>query len=130
MLDAAPRTREPRDIAEAVRRIIVPRQFICDRIAQLRPLMLAPTFDAELARMWSPEGGLAPDPQSALALRSEVERFSCDPAFAPHALAVSATLRPLIAEFFERVGPRIAVYAFGEIPPSVRLEPAAVIGDA
>jgi flagellar biosynthesis component FlhA len=77
--------------------------------------------------MWSAEGGLAPDPQSALHLRGTVDRFIADGAFAPHALVVSAPLRPLLAEFFERVGPRIDVFAFGEIPAGVALEPAGVV---
>ncbi len=58
------------------------------------------------------------------------KRFIADPSFAPHAVVVTAPLRPLLAEFFERVGPRIDVYAFGEIPPGVDLEPAAVLDAA
>jgi hypothetical protein len=40
---------------------------------------------------------------------------------------VTAALRPLLAEFLERVGPAIDVYAFGEIPSSVALDPAGVL---
>jgi flagellar biosynthesis protein FlhA len=127
MLDAAPHSREPRDLAEAVRRTIVPQQFRRDAVTRLRPLILAPAFDAELARMWSSETGLAPDPQTARVLRERVVRFVADPAFAPHAIVVGAALRPLLAEFFERLGPRIDVYAFSEIPPATELEPAAVL---
>ena len=127
MLDAAPHAREPRELAEAVRRIIVPQQFRRDGIARIRPLILAPAFDAELARMWSSETGLAPDPQTARHVRETVERFIADTSFAPHAIVVTAALRPLLAEFFERVGPRIDVYAFSEIPPGTALEPAIVI---
>jgi flagellar biosynthesis component FlhA len=77
--------------------------------------------------MWSPEHGLAPDPQTALHVRSGVERFVAEGPFAPHALVVSAALRPLLAEFIERVGPHVDVYAFGEIPATVALEPAGVL---
>jgi flagellar biosynthesis protein FlhA len=127
MLDVAPHTREPRDLAEAVRRIIVPQQLRRDAVTRIRPLILAPEFDAELARMWSADTGLAPDPQTARHVRERATRFLADPAFAPHAFVVSAGLRPLLAEFFERVGPRMEVYAFGEIPPDVDLEPAGVL---
>jgi flagellar biosynthesis protein FlhA len=127
MVDAAPHAREPRDLAEAVRRVLVPQQFRRDGIARVRPLILAPEFDAELVRMWSGEGGLAPDPRTAQHVRRSVEGFLADPAFAPHAVVVTAGLRPLLAEFFERVGPRVDVYAFGEIPPGVDLEPAGVL---
>jgi flagellar biosynthesis protein FlhA len=127
MLDAAPQSREPRELAEAVRRIVVPLQFRRDGVARIRPLILAPAFDAELARMWSSETGLAPDPQSARFVRERVAQYLADPSCAPHALVVSAALRPLLAEFLERVGPRIDVYAFGEIPPETELDPSAVV---
>jgi flagellar biosynthesis protein FlhA len=127
MLDAAPHAREPRDLAEAVRRAVVPQQFRRDGVVRMRPLILAPAFDAELARMWSSETGLAPDPQTARRLRERVAAFVDDPAYAPHAIVVTAALRPMLADFFERVGPRIDVYAFGEIPAGVDLEPAAVL---
>jgi flagellar biosynthesis component FlhA len=127
MLDAAPHAREPRDLAEAVRRAVVPQQFRRDGVVRMRPLILAPAFDAELARMWSSETGLAPDPQTARRLRERVAAFVADPAYAPHAIVVTGALRPLLADFFERVGPRIDVYAFGEIPAGVDLEPAAVL---
>lgn len=127
MLDAAPHAREPRELAEAVRRIIVPQQFRRDAVSRMRPLILAPEFDAELARMWNSETGLAPDPQTARRVREGVEQFLADPSFAPHAVVVTGSLRPLLAEFFERVGPRVEVYAFGEIPPGVELEPAGVL---
>jgi flagellar biosynthesis protein FlhA len=126
MLDAAPHAREPRDIAEAARRVIVPQHFRRENVARLRPLLLAPELDAELARMWSSEG-LAPDPATALHLRSAVERFVADPAFAPHAIVATAALRPMLADFFERVGPHVPVYAFAELPASVTLEPAGIV---
>ena len=127
MLDAAASLREPRELAEAVRRAIVPQQFRRDGVSGLQPLILAPAFDAELARMWTADGGLAPDPQTALHLRAQVSAFVADGRYAPHALVVTAALRPLLAEFLERVGPPVDVYAFGEIPPSVTLEPVAVL---
>jgi flagellar biosynthesis protein FlhA len=127
MVDAVPHAREPRDLAEAARRAIVPQQFRRDNVARIRPLILAPAFDAELARMWSSETGLAPDPATARHVRESVERFIADPSFAPHAVVVTAPLRPLLAEFFDRVGPRIGVYAFGEIPAGTDLEPALVL---
>jgi flagellar biosynthesis protein FlhA len=126
MVDAAPHARDPRDIAEAARRVIVPQHFRRENITRIRPLMIAPAFDAELCRMWGSEG-LAPDPATALHLRASVERFTADPSFAPHAVVTTAALRPLLADFFERIGPRIEVYAFGEIPASVAVEPAALL---
>ena len=50
-----------------------------------------------------------------------------DGAYAPHALVVTAPLRPLLAEFLDRTVPGLAVYAYGELPPELSLAPAAVI---
>jgi flagellar biosynthesis protein FlhA len=127
MLDAAPHARDARDLAEAARRVIVPQHLRRENVSVLRPLMIAPELDAELTRMWGADG-LAPDPATALHLRTSVERFVSDAAAAPHALVTTATLRPMLAEFFERVGPRVDVYAFAEIPAGVRVEPAGVVG--
>ena len=127
--DAAAATRDPRELAEATRRIVVPAQLRRDGTRRLRPLILAPAFEAELARMWSADGGLAPDPQTAIAVREVVARHLADDALAPHAIVVTAPLRPLLAEFLERTAPGVAVYAYAELPPEVELAPAAVLDD-
>jgi flagellar biosynthesis protein FlhA len=127
LVDAAATTRDPRDLAEAARRMIVPQQLRRDGIARLRPLILAPAFEAELARMWSADGSLAPDPATAIHVRENVARYAADDACAPHAIVVTAPLRPLLAEFLERTAPGVAVYAFAELPPELALEPVAVL---
>jgi flagellar biosynthesis protein FlhA len=127
LVDAAAVTRDPRDLAEAARRAIVPQQLRRDGTACLRPLIFAPAFEAELARMWSPDGGLAPDPGTAIHVRETIARYAADDACAPHALVVTAPLRVLLAEFLERTAPGVAVYAFGELPPEIQLEPAGVV---
>jgi len=127
LVDAAATTRDPRDLAEAARRAIVPQQLRRDGIRRLRPLILEPAFEAELARMWSADGGLAPDPNTAIHVRETVARYAADDACAPHAIVVTAPLRPLLAEFLERTAPGVAVYAFAELPPELGLEPAGVV---
>ncbi len=127
LVDAAATTRDPRDLAEAVRRAIVPQQLRRDGGRRLRPLILEPAFEAELARMWSPDGGLAPDPATAIHVRETIAHYAADDACAPHALVVTAPLRPLLAEFLERTAPAVAVYAFAELPPELALEPAGVV---
>ena len=127
LVDAAATTRDPRELAEAARRAIVPQQLRRDGTRSMRPLIFAPAFEAELARMWSPEGGLAPDPATAVHVRETVARYAADDACAPHAVVVTAPLRPLLAEFLERTIPGVAVYAFAELPPEIQLEPAGVL---
>jgi flagellar biosynthesis protein FlhA len=126
LVDAAATSRDPRELAEAARRAIVPQQLRRDGVRRLRPLIFAPAFEAELARMWSPDGGLAPDPNTAIHVRETIARYAADEAFAPHAIVVTAPLRPLLAEFLERTLPGVAVYAFSEIASEIALEPVTV----
>jgi flagellar biosynthesis protein FlhA len=128
LVDAAAATRDPRELAEAARRAIVPQQLRRDAVARLRPLIFAPEFEAELARMWSSDGGLAPDPATALHVRETIARYAADPANAPPAVVVTAPLRPLLAEFLERSAPGTAIYAYAELPPEIALEPAGIVG--
>ena len=128
LVDAAATTRDPRDLAEAARRVVVPQQLRRDGVVRLRPLIFAPEFEAELARMWSSDGGLAPDPATALHVRETIARYAAEPANGPPAVVVTAPLRPLLAEFLERSAPGVPVYAYAELPPEVALEPAGIAG--
>jgi flagellar biosynthesis protein FlhA len=125
--DASATTRDPRELAEAVRRIAVPQQMRRDGTAALHPLIVAPELEEELARMWSPEAGLAPDPRTALHVRETIARYRADVTRAPHAVVVTAPLRPLLAEFVDRTIRGVAVYAYAELPPELDLQPAGVI---
>ncbi|BDE07564.1 flagellar biosynthesis protein FlhA [Vulcanimicrobium alpinum] len=128
--DAAAGSREPRELAEAARRAIVPQQLRRDGVTGLKPLIVEPAFEAELARMWGPDGGLAPDPRTALHVRDAVARYVADATLAPHALVVTGGLRPLLAEFLDRMSARLAVYSYAELPPELALEPSSVLSAA
>jgi flagellar biosynthesis protein FlhA len=127
LIDAAATTRDPRELAETVRRVVVPQQLRRDGTERLRPLILAPQLESELARMWSADGGLAPDPRTAVHVREAIARYAAEPSYAPHAIVVTAPLRPLLAEFLERTASGVAVYAYAELPPELALEPVAVV---
>jgi len=127
LLDAAALSHDPRELAEAARRVLVPQQLRRDGVQRLRPLIVTPELETELAAMWAVDGGLAPDPRTALHVRETAARYVADGAYAPHALVVTAPLRPLIAEFLDRTAPGLAVYAYGELPPELVLAPAAII---
>jgi flagellar biosynthesis protein FlhA len=127
ILDAAVTSRDPRELTEVARRVVVPQQFRRDGIRRIRPLIFAPQFESELARMWSPSGGLAPDPATALHVRATIEAYVKQPVPGPHAIVATAALRPVLAEFFEQTALRIDVFAYTEIPADVALEPAGII---
>jgi flagellar biosynthesis protein FlhA len=128
MLDAAATTRDARELAEAARRSIVPQQFRREGVRTIAPLIFDPVFEAELARMWSPVGGLAPDPATALHVRGRVADYLAQPLDVPHTIVCTAVLRPMLSDFFEKTGLSIAVYAYNELPAHMELRAAGVIG--
>jgi flagellar biosynthesis protein FlhA len=130
LADAAVTSRDPRELAEAVRRAIVPQQLRREGTRSLRPLILAPRLESDLARTWTADGGLAPDPRTALHVRESIARYAKDPECAPHAVVVTAPLRPLLAEFLERTASGVAVYSYAELPPEIALQPVALIEEA
>ncbi len=127
ILDAAAGSRDPRELAEAARRVVVPQQFRRDGIHRIRPLIFAPQFESELVRMWSPAGGLAPDPVTTMHVRTRIAGYLEEPVPGPHAIVATAALRPMLAEFFEQTGFHIDVFAYTEIPTDIVLEPAGII---
>jgi len=127
LADASATSRDARELAEAVRRVLVPQQMRRDGVGALRPLLVAPPFEAELVSMWTPDGGLAPDPRTASHVREAVARYAADSRCAPHAIVVTAPLRPLLAEFVMRTVGAVAVFAYAELPHDVELTPAGVL---
>ena len=129
MIDAAPTTRDARELAEAARRAIVPQQFRREGIRTIEPLIFDPAFEAELARMWSPTGGLAPDPASAAHVRASVNAYLAQPLAGAHAVVSTGALRPVLADFFDKTGLRVNVFAYTELPPTIELRAAGIIAE-
>jgi flagellar biosynthesis protein FlhA len=127
ILDAASTSRDPRELCEAARRVVVPQQFRRDGIRRIRPVIFAPQFESELLRMWSAAGGLAPDPATALHVRARIEAYVNDPTIGPHAILVTAGLRPILTEFFDQSALRIDVFSYTELPSELVVEPAGII---
>ena len=71
MLDAAPATRDPRELTDAARRVLVPAQLRRRGVKTLRPLTLAPGLERRLLDTWS-SGTIAPEPEVALRLRDAI----------------------------------------------------------
>ncbi len=125
LVDAAATTREPRELAEIVRRRIVPGQLRRRNLEALEPLLLAPALEAEL-RGWLVDGTLAPEPEHALRLRELAAGYVARVPRERAALVCGAAVRAPLAELLQRFGLRLDVFAYGELPPELELRPAAV----
>ncbi|HEY0797724.1 MAG TPA: flagellar biosynthesis protein FlhA [Candidatus Baltobacteraceae bacterium] len=126
LVDAAPTTRDPRDLVTTVRRRIVPALLLRRNLAYLEPLIVAPDFESEL-QAWLADGSLVPDPQTALHVRLAIDEYANRFRGERAALVCSSPLRPALSEFVRRFGVRLDVYAYGELPPGLELRPAMVL---
>ncbi|HET7814496.1 MAG TPA: FHIPEP family type III secretion protein, partial [Candidatus Baltobacteraceae bacterium] len=120
MLDAAQSSREPLELAEAARKVLVPSALRRRPGEPLEPLLLDPQFERDLAS--------GPDPAAATALREQAESYASEVSPARAALVCTGSVRPMLAELLLRSGLRLSVFSYTEIPPEVRLLPRGVAG--
>jgi flagellar biosynthesis protein FlhA len=128
MIDASAVTRDPRELAEAARRVAVPSLIRRRGVDELEPMLFDPRFERRMAESFGADAA-AIDPQLALHVRDAAEAYANGLPPGRAALVCTAAVRPLIADFFQRSGLRLPVYSYAEIPPEVRLVPAAVLGE-
>jgi len=119
--------RDPRELAEAARRTLVPLALRRRGLRVLEPAILDPAFERELTRAWAEDG--APDPRAVRALRERLDEYlegrPADPA-----LVCGGSLRPLLAEFLGRSGLPLEVFGYAELPPDLQLQPALVLKES
>ena len=125
MLEAG--TRDPRELAETARRIIVPGLLRRREVPALEPAIFDAEFERRLIASWNGEGADAASPSTALALRERIERYAARVPRERAAVLCTAALRPLLADFLLRSGTRVGVYAYGELPGDLELAPAEIV---
>jgi flagellar biosynthesis protein FlhA len=119
--------RDPRELAEVARRVILPDLLRRRGIERLEPLLVDADEDRELVRRWSGFGGeLAPDPARAIELRDEVAAYAARIPRERAAVLCSTALRPLLADLLLRWGLHLDVLSYAELPPEVPLAPAGM----
>jgi flagellar biosynthesis protein FlhA len=128
MLEA--NTRDPRELAEAARRAIVPDLFRRRGVVALEPLIFEAEFERKLIAAWCVYGGEGLEPSTALALRARIESYAASMPRDRAGVICTAALRPVLADFLLRSGIRLCVYAYGELPNETTLAPAEVISEA
>lgn len=126
LVDASALTRDPRELAEAVRRKVVPGLLRRRALAALEPLIIEPAFEAEL-QAWLVDGTFAPHPETAAHVRAVAGTYATRVARERSALVCTATLRAALSDFLQRFGLRLDVYPYGELPPELELRPAMIL---
>ncbi len=127
MLEA--NTHDPRELAEAVRRAIVPDLLRRRGVAHLEPIIFDTDFEERLVAAWCRYGNEGLDPATALALRGRIEKYAAAMPRDRAAVICTAALRPALADFLLRSEIRVSVYAYGELPNELTLAPAEVISE-
>jgi flagellar biosynthesis protein FlhA len=118
IIDASAQTRDPRDLAEAARRVIVPQLLKRRGSAVLEPLIVGAEVELRTE-----------DPALAVEIRRRVEDYLAQIPRERAALVCGSALRPLLSDFLLRSGILVDVFAYGELPPEVQLLPAGVLND-
>ena len=124
MIDASG-GREPRELAEAMRRRIVPLELRRrNRVPHV--LVAAPDLEEMLLRYDDPELGVAPDPGFALELRAALVAHATRFAHAG-AIVTGSRARPLLGELVVRWGIELEVFSYAELPREMPLEPIGTL---
>ncbi|MFN2449145.1 MAG: flagellar biosynthesis protein FlhA [Candidatus Baltobacteraceae bacterium] len=119
LIDAAQFGRDPRDLAEAARKIMVPAMLRRRGDEPLEPLLLEPEMERHI--------GEDLDPVLAAAIRDGAASYVNRTPPARAALLCMGAARPLLAELLLRSGLRLSVFSYAEVPPEVRLLPSEVL---
>jgi flagellar biosynthesis protein FlhA len=128
MLEAG--TRDPRELAETARRVIVPTLLRRREVGALEPAIFDAEFERRLIASWNGLGVEMTAPSTALALRDRIERYAARVPRERAAVLCTAALRPLLADFLLRSGIRVGVYAYGELPSDLEVAPAEIVAEA
>lgn len=127
MIDAAPGSRDPRDLAEAARRVVVPAMLRRRAVEVLEPMLLDPQLERSLGASFTAAGSGAIDPALAVRIRDCAQAYAGSAPQNRAALVCTTAVRPLLADFLLRSGVRLAVYSYAEVPSEIRLVPATVL---
>ena len=126
LIDAAQTTHDPRELAETVRKTLVPAQLRRKGASMLEPLIVDPHFESELLGSW--RTGAPPDPERTEQLRAAIDAYLTGVVRRRAAIVCGAALRPYLAELTLRLRLGVDVYAYTELPLELELQPRGMLG--
>ncbi|MDQ2866228.1 MAG: flagellar biosynthesis protein FlhA [Candidatus Eremiobacteraeota bacterium] len=122
-------SRDPRELAEAARRALVPEMLRRRGRPMLEALILDPELEADLTHSWDRPGiaGMLPDPARALRLRERIALHAARPSRERPAVVCTAALRPVLCELAARGSIPVEIFSYAELPPELQLVPCEVV---
>jgi flagellar biosynthesis protein FlhA len=127
MLEVAGTTRDPRDLAEAARKVLVGPLLRRRNVSELNVLMFDPEFERRVSAAWNVDADAIPDPRLAVHIRERVEAYRHTVPHAKATIICTSGFRRTLRELLERFSIFIDVFAFGEIPPDIQVRPVSVV---
>ncbi len=127
MLEAAATSRDPRDLAEAARKLLIGPMLRRRNLTELNVLMFDPEFERIVALSWNNDGTVPPDPALALYIRERVEAYMRTVPPAKATIICTSGFRRTLHDLLERFSISIDVFAFGELPPEIEVRPSAIV---
>ncbi len=128
MIEACATSRDPRDLAEAARKVLLPAQLRRRGVETVEPLLLDPELERRLAESLH-AGPLGVEPEAALWIRDQAAAYARSLPEGHGMLLCTGSVRPLLADFFLRSGLRLNVCSYAEVPSEVRIVPAGIVKD-
>ncbi len=125
MLEAAATSRDPRDLADAARKVLVAPMLRRRNLRELNVLMFDPEFEKRVAAEWN--GGEMPDPALALYVREQVEAYARSVPPGRATVVTTFAFRRTLAELLARFGMHADVFAFSELPGELNVRPSVVL---
>ena len=113
-------TRDPRELAEAARKAVVPDLLRRRSLPHLDALILDPGLEHDLVRSWTGVDAV-PDAERALWLREQVARHAAVSPMQRATVVCTAALRPVLAELILRAGIPAEVFSYAELPADMQL---------
>ena len=126
MLEAAASSRDPRDLADEARKLLVAPLLRRRNLQELSVLMFDPEFERRLSLEWNGAEGF--DPKLALYVRERVERYMGSAPPGRAMLLCTSSFRRTLSELLARFSVSVDVFAFSELPGDLKVKPAEIVG--
>ncbi len=126
ILEASATSRDPRDLADAARKILVPPMLRRRNLGELQVIMFDPEFEKRMSAEWN--HGDAPDPQLALYVRERIESYARTMPAGRATVLCTSLFRRTLSEMLSRFNLTAEVFAFSELPGELNVKPLTIIG--
>ena len=126
ILEASATSRDPRDLADAARKILVPPMLRRRNLGELQVIMFDPEFEKRMSAEWN--HGDAPDPQLALYVRERIESYARTMPAGRATVLCTSLFRRTLSEMLSRFNLTAEVFAFSELPGELNVKPLTIVG--